>query len=288
MERSSMQGIGVIGILGAGQMGRGIAQVVLQSGLRVILVDSLQTSLDSARAGIEKRLYREAEKGKIDGGAIPKILSYLTTSLSLSHLKESDFVIEAVPEREDLKTRLLRELDTLVCPEVILASNTSSIPITRLAQATQRPERVIGMHFMNPVPVMGLVEVIRGSQTSEETVQTTKGLAQHLGKEVVESKDSPGFIVNRILMPLINEAVFALSEGVASAEDIDRGLRLGANHPMGPLALADFIGLDICLDILEVLHRGLGDSKYRPAPLLREYVESGRLGRKSGEGFYRY
>ncbi len=275
-------------VVGAGQMGAGIAQVALQAGLTVTLVDVAQASLDKGKAGIEKGLAKLVEKGKLDEATRTAALGRLALSTNTLDVKNVDFAVEAVSENEELKKKIFKDLDQVVKPGGVLATNTSSIPITRIAAVTKRPEAVVGMHFMNPVPLMQLVELIRGAATSDETYQATKALAEKLGKTTCVSKDYPGFIVNRILIPMINEACFALMEGVATAEDIDTGMKLGTNQPMGPLALADLIGLDTCLAIAEVLHKGLGDSKYRPCPLLRQYVEAGWLGRKAGRGFYKY
>jgi 3-hydroxybutyryl-CoA dehydrogenase len=275
-------------VVGAGQMGAGIAQVSLVAGLRVTLVDvskeGLAKGADRIRAGLGKLV----EKGKLDAEKRKAAEANLATSTSAADVKDVDFAVEAVTENEDLKRRIFLELDTVVKPGGVLATNTSSIPITRIAAATRRPEAVIGMHFMNPVPVMQLVELIRGAATSDETYQKTRSLAEKMGKTTVVSKDMPGFIVNRILIPMLNEACFALMEGLGTAEDIDTAMKLGTNQPMGPLQLADFIGLDTCLYIAEVLHKGLGDSKYRPCPLLRQYVDAGWYGKKSGRGFYKY
>jgi len=269
-------------------MGAGIAQVSLVAGLRVTLVDvskeGLAKGADRIRAGLGKLV----EKGKLDAEKRKAAEANLATSTSAADVKDVDFAVEAVTENEDLKRRIFLELDTVVKPGGVLATNTSSIPITRIAAATKRPEAVIGMHFMNPVPVMQLVELIRGAATSDETYQKTRSLAEKMGKTTVVSKDMPGFIVNRILIPMLNEACFALMEGLGTAEDIDTAMKLGTNQPMGPLQLADFIGLDTCLYIAEVLHKGLGDSKYRPCPLLRQYVDAGWYGKKSGRGFYKY
>jgi 3-hydroxybutyryl-CoA dehydrogenase len=277
-----------VGVLGAGQMGSGIAHVLAQHGFEVVLFDIAETQLPKALAGIGKNLERQAKKGQLDSGAIPGIMERIKTTVTMESLADCDLAIEAVTEREALKLDIFKQLDKIVKPETILASNTSSIPITRIAAVTGRAGKVIGMHFMNPVPVMKLVEVIRGVATSEETFAATVGLVEKLGKEMAVSADYPGFIVNRILIPMINEAAFALFEGVASAEDIDKGMQLGTNQPMGPLTLADFIGLDTCLSIMEVLYAGFRDPKYRPCPLLVKMVEAGRLGKKSGQGFYRY
>jgi len=275
-----------VGVVGAGQMGSGIAQVMAQAGLTVLLHDLKPELLERGLASIQRSLLRLAEKGKLSE-APEAIVSRIHLSLDLNELSACELVVEAIVEEEEAKMALFRRLGELLPPEALLASNTSSIPITRLAQASGRPERCVGMHFMNPVPLMELVEVIRGVRTSDETARTVVELARRLGKTPVEVQDYPGFVSNRILMPMINEAIECLREGVATPEAIDTVMRLGMNHPMGPLALADLIGLDTCLAIMEVLHRGLGD-KYRPSPLLRKMVEAGRLGRKSGEGFYRY
>ena len=275
-------------VVGAGQMGSGIAQVALQAGLRVTLVDvskeGLAKGAERIRAGLKKLL----EKGKLDEARFKLADGNLATSTSASEVKDVDFAVEAVTESEDLKRRIFVELDSVVKPGGILATNTSSISITRIAAATKRPENVIGMHFMNPVPIMQLVELIRGAATSDATYQATRSLAEKMGKTTVVSKDFPGFIVNRILIPMLNEACFALMEGVGSVEDIDTAMKLGTNQPMGPLQLADFIGLDTVLYIAQVLHEGLGDDKYRPSPLLRQYVDAGWHGKKSGRGFYKY
>lgn len=269
-------------------MGAGIAQVALVAGLRVTLVDvskeGLAKGADRIRAGLAKLV----EKGKLDDAKRKAAEANLATSTSAAEVKDVDFAVEAVTENEELKRRIFQELDGVVKPGGVLATNTSSIPITRIAAATKRPEAVIGMHFMNPVPVMQLVELIRGAATSDETYQKTRALAEKMGKTTVVSKDMPGFIVNRILIPMLNEACFALMEGLGTAEDIDTAMKLGTNQPMGPLQLADFIGLDTCLYIAEVLHKGLGDDKYRPCPLLRQYVDAGWYGKKSGRGFYKY
>ncbi len=277
-----------IGVLGAGQMGSGIAQVSLTSGLQVVLNDVSDAVLSRSRAGITKGLEILAGKGKITDIEKERALSRLATSTDLAEFASCDLVVEAATEREDLKLTLFRKLDDAVPAGRILATNTSSISITKIAAATKRPGRVIGMHFMNPVPLMKLVEVIRGLQTADETYEETMSLARLLGKEPVPANDFPGFIANRILMPMINEAAYALMEGVGKAADIDAIMKMGANHPMGPLALADLIGLDTCLEVMNVLQQGLGDSKYRPCPLLRKHVEAGYLGKKTGRGFYTY
>jgi len=276
------------GVIGAGQMGNGIAQVAAASGLRVVMNDISQEFAEKGLAAIGRNLNRLVEKGKLSQEQSQATLSRISITASLADLAEADYVVEAATEREELKFKIFQELDR-VCPaHVILGTNTSSIPIGRIAARTGRPEKVIGMHFMNPVPVMKLVEVIRGLATSEETFRVTWELCEKFGKTPAEANDYPGFIANRILMPMINEAIFCLYQGVGNKEDIDTVMKLGMNHPMGPLALADLIGLDTCLAIMETLYDGFKDSKYRPCPLLRKYVEAGWLGRKSGKGFYDY
>jgi 3-hydroxybutyryl-CoA dehydrogenase len=276
-----------IGVVGAGTMGSGIAQVAATSGFEVILQDISEEQLNRALKTMEKSLDKLREKGKISE-ARESILSRVQITTEMASLKGADFVIEAVFENVEVKKQVLQALDSLLRAEVIITSNTSSISITRLAAFTSRADRFMGMHFMNPVPLMALVELIKGLQTSPETFAIVKELAEKMGKVPVEASDFPGFISNRILMPMINEAVFALMEGVGTAEAIDTVMKLGMNHPMGPLALADLIGLDVCLNIMEVLYEGFRDPKYRPCPLLRKMVEAGYLGRKSGRGFYNY
>jgi len=277
-----------VAVLGAGTMGNGIAQVFAQHGHAVVLRDVEPAILERARAQIDKSLAKLAEKGKIASGDREAALGRITMTTDMGALAECDLVVEAVVESLSVKTAVLQEADRLTRPSAILASNTSSISITKLGAATRRPHKVIGMHFMNPVPLMVLVEVIRGQATSDETTGTVMELARSLGKTPVEVNDFPGFVANRVLMPMINEAIFAVYEGVAKPEAVDEVMKLGMNHPMGPLALADFIGLDVCLAILEVLHAGLGDPKYRACPLLKRMVDAGWLGRKTGQGFYRY
>jgi 3-hydroxybutyryl-CoA dehydrogenase len=277
-----------IGVVGAGTMGNGIAQVFAQAGFEVRLVDAASGALDRARASIEKSLAKLVEKGRLTAAERNNGLQRLSTGTNVDLLADSDYVVEAIFEDRQAKQSLFARLDQLTRPDVILASNTSSISITTLGAATNRPDRVLGMHFMNPVPLMSLVELIRGQATSPASMLTAAELCIRLNKTAVEASDYPGFIANRVLMPMINEAIFAVMEGVGTAEAIDTVMKLGMNHPMGPLTLADFIGLDVCLAILEVLHDGLGDPKYRPCPLLRRMVAAGHLGRKSGQGFYRY
>jgi len=280
--------IKTIGVIGAGTMGNGIAQVFAQSGFSVTLVDVAAPMLERARASIDKSLAKFVEKGKLQAADRDSALARLDMTSSLDALATADYVVEAIVENVDAKRTLFERLDAITRPNVILSSNTSSISITVLGAATKRPERVLGMHFMNPVPLMTLVELIRGQATSAESMQTAVDLCAALGKNGVEAADYPGFIANRILMPMLNEAFFAVMEGVGTPEAIDAVMKGGMNHPMGPLTLADFIGLDVCLAILNVLHDGLGDPKYRPCPLLRRMVAAGHLGRKSGRGFYAY
>jgi 3-hydroxybutyryl-CoA dehydrogenase len=277
-----------IGVVGAGTMGNGIAQVFAQAGFDVRLIDAAAGALDRAKSSIEKSLGKLVEKSRLTDEERDAALERLTTGTNVDALAESDYVIEAIFEDRQAKQSLFARLDQLTRPDVILSSNTSSISITSLGAATNRPDRVLGMHFMNPVPLMSLVELIRGQATAPESMLIAAELCMRLNKTAVEASDYPGFIANRILMPMINEAIFALMEGVGTADSIDKVMKLGMNHPMGPLTLADFIGLDVCLAILEVLHDGLGDPKYRPCPLLRRMVAAGHLGRKSGQGFYRY
>ncbi|MFE4351149.1 3-hydroxybutyryl-CoA dehydrogenase [Peribacillus butanolivorans] len=275
-------------VIGAGQMGSGIAQVCAMSGYEVLLHDLKEEYVEKGLGTIIKNLSRQVEKGKMAAGDKDATLSRLTSSTDLKNAAGVDLVIEAAIENMEIKTKLFAELDEITPKHVILASNTSSLPITEIAAATRRPEKVIGMHFMNPVPVMKLVEIIRGLATTDEVYKKVEKMAESLSKVPVEVNDFPGFVSNRILMPMINEAIYTLYEGVATKEAIDDVMKLGMNHPMGPLTLADFIGLDTCLYIMETLHQGLGDDKYRPCPLLRKYVKAGWLGKKSGRGFYEY
>ena len=277
-----------VGVLGAGQMGNGIAHVFAQHEYQVRLFDIFPAQIEKALKTIEKNLGRQAEKGLLAADSLPSILGRITVVEDLIGFADCDLVVEAASENETLKLDLFRKLDQAVNKDAILATNTSSISITRIAAATKRPDKVVGMHFMNPVPVMQLVEVIRGLATSDETFQAIASLVEKLGKVMAVSQDYPGFIVNRILMPMINEAIFSLHEGIASVEDIDKGMKLGANHPMGPLALADLIGLDTVLAIITVLYEGFKDPKFRPCPLLVKMVDAGNLGKKSGRGFYVY
>jgi 3-hydroxybutyryl-CoA dehydrogenase len=275
-------------VLGAGTMGNGVAHVFARTGYNVILRDVEQRFLDRGLETIGKNLDREVKKEKITAAEKTATLARLQPTTDMAALAAADFAVEAVPELLELKVRVLKDADAILRRSVILASNTSSISISKLAAETSRPERFIGMHFFNPVPVMALVEVIRGRATSDETFQTTMSLCEKLGKKPVGVNDAPGFVSNRVLMPMINEAAFAVMEGVATPEAVDAVMKLGMNHPMGPLELADLIGLDVCVDIMEVLHRGFGDAKYAACPLLKQHVAAGRLGRKSGQGFYKY
>jgi len=280
--------INVLGVVGAGQMGSGIAQVASACGLSVVMNDINDEFVERGYKTIEKSLGRLVKKEKITQEELQSILGRIEASTSLEDMIRADYVVEAATENEALKLKIFEDLDGFCKPGAILSSNTSSISITKIAAATKRPGKVIGMHFMNPVPMMKLVEIINGLATDDETTRATRDLAVKMGKTPVPANDFPGFVANRILMPMINEAVYALYEGVGEAGDIDEIMKLGMNHPMGPLALADLIGLDTCLAILEVLHKGLGDSKYRACPLLRKYVDAGWLGRKTGRGFYMY
>jgi 3-hydroxybutyryl-CoA dehydrogenase len=280
--------IKTLGVIGAGQMGNGIAQVAAMSGLQVIMSDIREEFVNRGLDHIGKLLSRSIEKGKLSADEREAVLNRIRSTVDNKDMEAVDFIVEAATEDEIIKFELFRKLDDICPADVILATNTSSIPIGRIAANTKRPEKVVGMHFMNPVPVMKLVEVIRGLATSDDTFESTWNLAVTFGKTPIEANDYPGFIANRILMPMINEAIYCLYHGVGTGEDIDTVMKLGMNHPMGPLALADLIGLDTCLAIMETLHQGFSDSKYRPCPLLRKYVEAGWLGRKTGRGFYEY
>jgi 3-hydroxybutyryl-CoA dehydrogenase len=280
--------ITTVGIVGAGTMGNGIAQACAMSGIDVVMIDIAQAAVDKGLATVGKSLDRLVAKDKMSEADKAAALARIKGSTSYDDLKTAQLVIEAATENHGLKNKILQQLDGLLAPEVIIATNTSSISITQLAAVTARPDRFVGMHFFNPVPMMALVEIIRGLQTSDATHDAVKALAEALGKSPITVKNAPGFVVNRILVPMINEAFFVLAEGLATPEDIDAGMRLGCNHPIGPLALADMIGLDVCLAVMEVYLNEFGDSKYRPCPLLREYVAAGRLGRKSGSGVYSY
>lgn len=277
-----------IGVVGAGTMGNGIAQVAARAGYNVVLRDVQNEFLERGMKAIDRSLQRDVDKERLHADEKQQIFNRIKTTTELSELSTASLVVEAITENLQIKTELFRALDELTAPAAIFASNTSSISITKLGAATKRPDKVIGMHFMNPVPVMKLVEIIRGIATSNETFESVRALTEKLGKTPLECNDMPGFVSNRVLMPMINEAIFALHEGVATRESIDGIMKLGMNHPMGPLALADFIGLDVCLAILNVMHEGLGDPKYRACPLLKRYVDAGWLGRKTGRGFYEY
>jgi 3-hydroxybutyryl-CoA dehydrogenase len=283
-----MEQIQTIGIVGAGTMGNGIAHVAARSGCRVVLCDIDPKALDMALATISRNMDREAARGRLSPENNTEAFGRISGTVKLEDLAATGFIIEAVIENVDAKLKIFKALDTIARPGVILASNTSSISITKIASVTERPGNIIGMHFMNPVPVMNLVEIVRGLATSDETQNVTSKLAESFGKVPVTVNDSPGFVSNRVLMPMINEAIYCVMEGVSSAESVDQIMKLGMNHPIGPLALADMIGLDVCLYTMEVLHSGLGDPKHRPCPLLRKMVDAGHLGRKSGQGFYKY
>jgi 3-hydroxybutyryl-CoA dehydrogenase len=283
-----MDTIRTVGIVGAGTMGNGIAHVAARAGLKVVLFDIEQHYLDRALSTISKNMERELRKGKLDATEKRRALERIRPTLEIDTLADADFIVEAIVEALEPKQLLFKDLESICRPEIVFASNTSSLSITKIASATERPSRMIGMHFMNPVPVMSLVEIVWGLETSPETIARTRELAIQFGKTPVEVKDCPGFVSNRVLMPMINEAIFCLMEDVASAEDIDTVMRLGMNHPIGPLALADMIGLDVCLNIMEILEEGFDNPKYSPCPLLRKMVEEGCLGRKSSQGFYTY